>query len=506
MIRHHGPQVTLPHFLRGILATGAGGASILVLGMVGLMVSTRVISAEQLGVFVLAQVLVLFLTEGTSFGIYSALEQFYAGADRADTRLRILSTALILRVTTALLVALALVVLGPSVLPALGLTPTFWMMTLLVCWFLLEAHLRLLFCFHQASFNFRVIGIAEVLSSVLNLVSILVFVLVLGQGIWGIFHAKLLSRAVALTYATLARPLPLGARIDLPLLGRMLKFGFPLYVNYFFSFIVNRADTLVIGWLLGTGGVAFYEAARRIPDSLRQLHDSFRRVYFPYVARASARQDQVAVSALIDRSVRISAFLLIFACLMTLAFDREIMVLLFGEPYAESALPFAILMFAATFIMIESTLGSTLAAIGDSTKPLIINAVRSLLLLLAYVLLIPPFGVAGAATASTLAALAVIPVNIGFLRRRGLTLPAQTYGKPLVLTLGLGLAMVLVAAHGWAMELAVALLFLPAALWWGVIERDEWRAGLAFARQWGGRFRTGKAPSGIKQSIPGTDL
>ena len=487
MISGPGRKSPLPQFLRGILATGAGSASILVLGMVALMVSTRVISAETLGAFFLAQVLVTFLAEGTSMGIYSALEQSYAGAQTEDTRRGILSAAMMCRAATALIVVLVLVALGPSLLPMLDIMPTPWMLVLLVGWFLLDSQLRLMYSFHQASFNFGVIGMAGILSSVLNLIGIILFVLVLQQDLWGLFYAKILSNSVALAYTTLARPLPLSLRLDLTILRRMLKYGWPLYLNYFLSFVTLRADTLVIGWLLGTGAVAFYEIARRIPEGIGQFFSSFRQVYFPYVARAAARNDYAEVSSLINRSLRIGSFFLFSFCLMALGFDREIMKLLFSEQYVASALPFVILMVAHAFLMIESTLGYALAAIGDSTKPPIINAVRSALLLIAYLVLIPPYGGAGAATAAALAAMAVIPVNVLFLRRRALTIKPRAYVMPGALAMVVG--MMMIAADGWGTwaEVVVMVLYLPACLISGVIRKEEVRNALAFLEQRLGR-------------------
>ena len=55
----------------------------------------------------------------------------------------------------------------------------------------------------------------------------------------------------------------------------------------------------------------------------------------------------------------------------------------------------------------------------------------------------------------------------------------------------------------WAEVVAIAL-YLPAALWLGVIEPNELQAGFAFVRQ---RFRllTGGEPRDMKQASPGTD-
>ena len=477
----------LPGFLSGMLSVGFGSLVTVVLGMLVLMITARILPAEDLGGFFMAQVVVLFLAEGSSLGIYLALERFYAAAQCERERRRIFAAALAFRLATAAVTAALFLLMAEALLPRLGLGVEPWMIWGVTLWFLVESQLRLFYALHQASFSFRVVGVAEAGSSIANFAVVMALTLGLELGVMGLIAAKIVSRGLALAYAAWAREEgPPGLGLDLAVLGRMLRYGLPLYLNFLFSFTAQRGDTLMIGWLLGTASVAYYEVARRLPATVLQFYEAFRQVYFPYVARAAGRGDSAAVSTLVNRATRLGAYALLLCCLLMLAFGEEILVLLFSETYRASAWPQLILFLGASLIMVESTLGYTLSAIGDSTKPPIINALRSALLMLAYLVLIPAFGVVGAAVASALSVLLVIPLNVWFLRRRGLRIDTAGYRRPLVLAMALALAVVPAgaAAGSWApaAELAVVLLYLPAALVLGAVTREEWRALRAFVR------------------------
>ena len=465
-----------------MLATGIGSPSVVGMGLPGLMLTARLLPAEALGAFLILQVLIVFLSEGSSFGIHAALERYLAGADDRLLQQRILSTAFHFRIATALLTAAVLPASAALMFPILGLEePSASLVVLLIGWFLLEAVLKLLLSHHQARFDFKAIGSTNVVSSLVNFTVILVLVVALKQGFMGLIYAKLLSRIIAVGYAWIVHPLEVRARFDLPLLRRLLRYCLPLYANYFLAFLSTRADTLLIGWLLGTSAVAYYEIARRIPDSLMLFYEAFRQVYFPFVARSALHNDRRKVSALVSDSTRYGALALSFICLLAFAFGHEIITLLFSAQYQRSVLPFAVLMLAISLMMIETTLGTTLAAIGESDKPLLINIVRTTLQIIAYLTLIPLLGVMGAALAATVAAAAVLPVNVYFLRRRSIAVNVRGYVKPMLISVALALMLWLLSPVSPVTAVCIALAYLPAALFFSVVTVGELTSAAAWA-------------------------
>ena len=70
------------------------------------------------------------------------------------------------------------------------------------------------------------------------------------------------------------------AMVTLPTLKGMVRFGWPLQMQYILDFVFARIDTVIIGAWLGATSVALYEVARKLPDSIMYLFDAFQSVYF----------------------------------------------------------------------------------------------------------------------------------------------------------------------------------------------------------------------------------
>ncbi|MGB1285920.1 MAG: oligosaccharide flippase family protein, partial [Aggregatilineales bacterium] len=303
----------------------------------------------------------------------------------------------------------------------------------------------------------------------LNTGGTILFLIVLDQGVAGLFYARVIARIVAIAYGLAVTNLHLNRGLDMDLLRQMLKFGFPLQINYLLSFIYQRIDTFLIGIFLGPTEVAYYEIARRIPDSLLDGYEAFIQVYYPYVSDLYTGGKKRALDNLMNTSNRWMMFVIFFGTLISFIFGEQIIVFIFSEQYMASAPLLALLMMALAFIILDSNLGYALVAIGDSDKPVIINTIRTIFSVGCYLLILPAMGMIGAALANTISLVVVLPLVIYYLRRREITVQTGTFVKPLVLmTIFLVIWSTLSITVIWQQVLLIAL-FIPAGLLFNVI-------------------------------------
>ena len=258
----------------------------------------------------------------------------------------------------------------------------------------------------------------------------------------------------------------------------MIVFSFPLYINYFITVIFGRIDRILIGVLLGTSQVGLYAIARRIPDSFEELYGAFRQVYFPYAVRFSTLGEKVKLKRFLDDSNRATAFAAVFAALFAVAFGDEIVSLVFSDNYLPSVLAFVILMVALVFVIVDSNLGFTLVALGQTDKPPLINIFGSAIVLGSYFLFIPMFGIAGAALAVLLGLLATNPINVYFLRKVKVNAGYLPFVKPVLLFVIFAAAIIFLNDL-WLNILLIAL-FIPAGFLIRIITVNDlneiWRA------------------------------
>lgn len=188
----------------------------------------------------------------------------------------------------------------------------------------LESLARTLNSILQGLFCFIMLGIISTLSAIANFIAAIFFVFPLNLSTLVLIYAVFVSNTLIIILAYSAAHIKNKRGINLPILKEMLIFGFPLQIQYMLDFVFARIDTVVIGFFLVTAGVAFYEVARKLPDSFMYLYDAFRSVYYPFSAKFHADGERERVGKLLNNSNRMLSFLTSFGALVVVLFGKEI--------------------------------------------------------------------------------------------------------------------------------------------------------------------------------------
>lgn len=454
----------------------------MVLGLLGTMVAARYLPAEAFGAFVLVQVVASFLTQVSSFGLDLSIAKFITSTEDERHKRKLINTAIHFRLFTILVVSLLTLIARP-VLPTLfgsSLLPNLAIFVPLL--FLLESSSGLLKSVLQGFFLFKRIGISDFMASLFNFLLIVVFLLSLDRGAMGLVYARVISLSLSCAFLYFSTPIKKQLEFHFNILKEVLAFGFPLQINDILSFIFSRIDTLIIGALLGPADIAYYEIARKIPDSLAHLYEAFRSVYFPFMSRLFALGERKKAAQMLNHSTRLISFVSILGALIVLVFGNDVISLLFSEKYLPSVPAFVLLMIALNVSLIGNVLGTSLVAVGDSNKPAIINAAHTAVSLASNLIFIPIFGIVGAALARLAGTSAANPLNVLFLQRREVDVRVRGYLKP-ILVFGTCLLLVLLLKPTTFLQKAsvIPLFILPCVLL-SVITGEDLVAFLGEAR------------------------
>lgn len=460
-------------FLRSTISVGLGNLSVMVLGMLGIIIVARFFSAEEFGIFVLLQLIAAFLARASSFGLNISAPRFISSMNTQEEREGLIYTILLFRLLTLPVIALAALLARPllAMLFDTALTNQFYLFVLVL--FALESIGQLLRGVLQGLFLFDAIAKTDLISSILGLLLMVIFVPLLGYRIHGLLYAKALSILIAQSYAFSAISYNWKSRIELATLRRMLAFGLPLQLNDILTFFYLRMDTFMLGAVFGPAQIAYYEVARKIPESISGLYEAFRSVYFPFVSKHVAQGDLERASGLLNNSNRLLSFVTVFGAIVALLFGQEIITLLFSAQYLASVPVFTLLLLRTSLSFTDYTLGYSLVAVGDSDKPVIFNTLQTAVNLLGNVFLIPLYGLVGAAIAGLLGLASVNPLNVIFLQRRGITVQIGSYLKPLLLFAIIWSMAALLAPLTPIAKAALVLLFLIGCALTSILRADD---------------------------------
>jgi O-antigen/teichoic acid export membrane protein len=179
-----------------------------------------------------------------------------------------------------------------------------------------------------------------------------------------------------------------------------------------------QADLLVLGLFRDAADVGVYRAASLVALQVTVGLTVANEVLAPHIARLHQAGDRAGLQALLRQALgwlTLSGLVLAGVCM---AGGREILVFVFGAAYAGGGTALAILAFGQ-FITVAAGTGSLLLNMTGHEKDVLrvfaISAVTNLGLNLA---LVPRFGLAGAAVATTVCQLVTNTLLIAYVHRR----------------------------------------------------------------------------------------
>ncbi len=330
--------------LLGAFSTGAGRFITVILGFLCILIYARWIPEGDFGNFVLLQVFLGFLTGFSDLGLSTSVTKFLAGQIEKKGQNEIISNTLLFRLLTLLCFSVLAFFIQEPLKMLFGASLSITLYTYVPILLLIEGMLAQVNAIIEGQFNFRMLGLSDIIVSSSSFLITILLVIVFPVGVIGLVYARLISRIFGLCFGLFVIKVKPTISLDLQLIWSMLKFGFPLYINYFLSFIFLRADTFIIGILLGPVEIALFEYARKIPESIDMMYTAFRQVYFPIVSRFHAQGNLERLSATLNQSIRLLTALTTWGTHFSFLFGTWIFLTLFSEKYLESTAAFSWLM------------------------------------------------------------------------------------------------------------------------------------------------------------------
>jgi O-antigen/teichoic acid export membrane protein len=264
----------------------------------------------------------------------------------------------------------------------------------------------------------KAFNVFESANKTLTFFALAVYLVLLGGGAGG---AVVLFAVTSASFAVAAvlycrRLVPFGLRLDPALFRRMFGFGGKVYLSCLMSFVVLRSDMLLVNYYCGSGQAGVYSIAVQIADTLLLVPMTIGMLLFPRIAVEQAdRQEEVTA-----RVIRHTALLLGLLCAAAWVLVGPVVSILYGPRFGEAAVA---LRWLAPGIWAVGLNGVLMNHFGGQGMPWVTVAAPCLgavLNVLLNLLLLPHYGIVGAAAASTVAYLAMATVGFSaFLKRRG---------------------------------------------------------------------------------------
>lgn len=277
-------------------------------------------------------------------------------------------------------------------------TLIFWSIVALNGSVLLPSLNQILIGVQQRHLRMYIPTIAEVVGRVVWLVGILL-ARAYGVGIVGIMWLATLSNVMSflLTFTLSSRHEHYSLRWDPAFWKSALLRSWPIGLSIAFNLIYFKADTFILSRVRDLAEVGVYGAAYRVLEILITVPFIYAGILLPILSRLKSEKHTAQFSSIISRSLELMLILSVPVIAGTWALGEKIMTMIAGPAFADSGIILRILVLAVGMIYLTTITSHAIVALDAQRKMIPVYAIVAITALVGYLLLIPRFGMWGAA-------------------------------------------------------------------------------------------------------------
>jgi O-antigen/teichoic acid export membrane protein len=180
----------------------------------------------------------------------------------------------------------------------------------------------------------------------------------------------------------------------------LFSYSFPLLFAGIAGLVMGWTDTLMLGYFASSANVGIYNAALPTAQLIRSIPAAFVAIFFPVISELYARNKIDDLRRTYSVVTKWMLALIFPAFLLVLLFPGQIIKILFGVEYIAGATALSILVFGFMIGMVVGPAGEVLGTYGRTKTVMTISYIGAIINFLLNFLLIPIYGVNGAAIAT----------------------------------------------------------------------------------------------------------
>lgn len=285
----------------------------------------------------------------------------------------------------------------------------------------------------------------------------------------------------ALLSLVFVRPFLKGSktRSEIPLISLLVSIGLPTLVVTLLDQIILAMDLWLLKRLTEPGFSGFYGAARFFAFALLMLAFGLYSAWFPAMCHELGKGEREKAKALLREAMRVLILGLFPFVVIVWVTARPLCVLLFSKSFEATAEPMQWLVVAISLFTFMAFMRSALIADNEFKLPVVLAVAMTVLDYLLCRLLIPSYGMLGAAWATTImSALSMAFMWIFASLRFGDFVPISTLVRVIIASFALWLIAVFWSASGLiliAQYIVLSVVYFLALILLGELKASDWQ-------------------------------
>lgn len=406
-------------FVENLLVYGLGGIISKIIPLIMVPIVTRLMpDATYFGLSDLSNTAVSFASAFAVMGMYDAMYRMFFEKDDEWHRKRVCSTALLFTLATSLIVFLAMLLAREWIAGFFFGDRRYTDIVYLSAMATLVGATNSIISAPTRMQNRR--GIFLITNTIGPLLSYMVSVPMLLNGYYVIalpLAAVVSGLTMEIVFGTLNRRWFGLRRLDFGLLRQMLAIGVPLLPNFLIYWVFNSCDKVMITNMIGIGAAGIYSVGSKLGHASQLIYTAFAGGWQYFAFSTMREKNQVEANSRIFEFLGILSFIATsFIC----AWSYPIYLLLFTEDYRSGYIVAPYLFLAPLLQMLFQVACNQFLIVKKTWPNMFILSAGALVNVVINYMLIPAFGIEGAAIATLMGYVVSDVVCIIVLCRMGL--------------------------------------------------------------------------------------
>ncbi len=186
---------------------------------------------------------------------------------------------------------------------------------------------------------------------------------------------------------------------DLNIIKEQIKFGTRFFLGGLFSQANRRLDTFLVNFFVGTYGLGIYGVAVNLTEMILNVSNIFGRVIF---SSSAVSKDKENIK-LTTSGIRQNLFFMIMISIVLGIFLKHIILFLYSKEFISAIKPALVLLPGIVALGLSNVIGYSLTGYGKPEEITKAAGIAFIFTVILDLVLIPKYGINGAALASTLA-------------------------------------------------------------------------------------------------------
>ncbi len=241
-------------------------------------------------------------------------------------------------------------------------------------------------------------GIGNTLLNIILLIFILLAIFT-DLGLLGITFAYLISNAIALIYIYVAfikhvtKP---NFEFDRPFCKKIMIYSLPFAITGALYSIYYSIDIIMLTNIIGNTATGIYSAAYKLINVITLLYTAYTAVIFPVMSKLF-KNDEKLLDTSYEKSIKYLMLIMIPLAMGTMIYSVDIIQLIYGAEYIDSAPTLSILIWTVCLLFVASPGNILLQASHKEVTVTKIYAIAAVFNIILNLILIPKFSFIGAA-------------------------------------------------------------------------------------------------------------